>query len=382
MQGRLRLLLIFAFIIVIGGVAAALLLGGQSSTPRNTTQPGTSGGNATSQPQDTPTPVATPIPVVNIVVAVQSLPRGTRIPPNGVDLRAWPEEYAPLDAVTNLEDVVGKIARTDIFREQPILFRMLAEDLTNLANVGSDAAAILPSNRVAVAVPMDRLTSVAYAIQDGDRVDVIVSMLFVDVDEIFQSIEPNSITLYTINQDDGSVEIAQAVQGRPDVSQLGTVILGPSEPQRPRLVTQRTIQDALVIHVGDFPHDGRIFGIAPTPTPVQADAQATPVGGRGTPQAPTPVPPRPDIITLGVPPQDAVVLTWIIEARLPITFALRSATDTSQIPTEAVTLDYLMQNFQVELPPRRPFALEPAITSIRQLFVGNQISLRSSGGGN
>ena len=33
------------------------------------------------------------------------------------------------------------------------VFRMLAEDLTNLTNVGSDAAAVLPSNRVAVAVP-------------------------------------------------------------------------------------------------------------------------------------------------------------------------------------------------------------------------------------
>jgi pilus assembly protein CpaB len=315
--------------------------------------------------------------MANIVVAVQELGRGGRIPPNGVALRAWPVDAIPQDAVSNLEDVIGKIARTDIFREQPILFRMLAEDLTNLANVGSDAAAVLPSNRVAVAVPMDRVTSVAYAVQDGDRVDVMVSMLFVDVDEVFQSEEPNQQTLYT-RTPDGGITISTTIPGRADSNAFGTVIVSPSEPQRPRLVTQRTIQDALVVHVGDFPYDGRLFGIKLTPTP-NATPEGTPAGARGNATvAPTVVPPRPDIITLGVPPQDAVVLTWFVEAKLPITFALRSATDTSQIPTDPVTLDYIMTNFRIEVPAKRAFSIEPAITSIRQLLAGNEISLRPS----
>jgi len=40
----------------------------------------------------------------------------------------------------------------------------------------------------AVSIPIDRITDIAYAVQDGDRVDIIMSMLFVDVDEIFQSL--------------------------------------------------------------------------------------------------------------------------------------------------------------------------------------------------
>ncbi len=382
MRGRLRLLVVVALVIVVAAVAVVLLMNPGTETPAETPEGNgeTIARTAVPDPAASPEPSVTPIPMVDIVVAVQELPRGMTIPPNAVELRHWPEAAAPYDAITDVNDVLGKIARTDIFREQPILSRMLVEDLSNLANVGSDAAAVLPNNRVAVAVPMDRITSVAYAIQDGDRVDVIVSLLFVDIDEIFQSIEPNQITLYA-PRDDGGIELLQGIEGRADTCQFGPCIVSPSEGQRPRLVTQRTIQNALVVHIGDFPHDGRLFGVAtpmPTPTPDVPDD----TGGsqrQATAIPPTPLPPRPDIITLGVPPQDAVVLTWIVEAKLPITFALRSASDLSLIPTEDVTLNYIMTNFSISLPELAPFGIEPAITSIRQLFAGNQITLR---GGN
>ena len=85
MQGRLRLLIIFAFVIVVVAVGAVILLGNQPYQPRtsNTPAPGT-GGQATREPSETATPIATPIPMANIVVAVQELGRGGRIPPNGV----------------------------------------------------------------------------------------------------------------------------------------------------------------------------------------------------------------------------------------------------------------------------------------------------------
>jgi pilus assembly protein CpaB len=323
--------------------------------------------------------------MLNIVIAVQQLPRGVTIPPNAVDLRPWPEAAAPQNALTNVEDVIGKIARTDIQREQPILSTYLVEDLANLARVGSDAAAVLPSGLVAVSVPMDRITSVAYAVQDGDRVDVMVSLLFVDVDEGFQSLQPNLITLFSVDPTDRSLKLGATLLGRPENTSLGVPgIITPSERQRPRLVTQRTIQDALVVHVGDFPIDGKLFRFSPpTPTPAPTVEGAATPSGQAT-VAPTEVPARPDIITLGVTPQDAVVLTWYIEAKLPITFALRSAKDTSKVPTDPVTLQYIMQQYRIDVPGKTDFSIQPPITSIRQLIAGNQISLNSSsttGGG-
>lgn len=376
-----RLLIIIGIVVLLLGVGGFALLsggGGGAAAPVDPADPNAvaqANVNNQQQPEEVlPTP--TPIELVNIVIAVQELPRGFRIPANAVAVRPWPAESAPFNGITNIEDVVDKIARTDIFREQPILSNMLVDDFENLANdlgrVGSDAAAVLPNTLVAVAMPVDRLTSVAYAVQDGDRVDVIVSMLFVDVDEAFQTISPNSIVLFERTEE--GIELSEAIPGRPSQISLGPAIIQPSERQRPRLLTQRTIQDALVVHVGEFPLDGRFIGLPPTPTPLPVAEQPPEeevVIEENNPDAtplPTATPERPDIVTLGVTPQDAVLLVWAVEARLPLTLALRSATDTNRVATEPVTLDFFMSEYNIVGPPqKREYTIEPALTRIRQL---------------
>jgi Flp pilus assembly protein CpaB len=376
MRGRL-LILVGLIILLVVIVVVVVVLPGINPAPVVT-----DGTVVVQQPDATIGPTATPIPFVRIVIALQNLPRGYRFPStieelaNVVDYFPWPESAVPFNALREdqggLETVLGQVARTDIFREQPILSTLLVPDLVQIANIGSDAAAVLPNDRVAVTIPINRVTSVGYGIQDGDRVDVIISMLFVDVDEVFQSLQPNTITLFSIRED-GSIEFIEGVSGRPDVTSLGPAIIGPSERQRPRLVTQRTIQDALVLHVGDFPLDGKFIGEPPTPTPVPQEDEGDGSGGT-PPPPPTPIPP-PDIVTLGVTPQYSVVLVWAIEAKLPLTLALRSATDTSRVPTQAVTLDFIMNEFNIDLPGRRDYTIEPAIRSIRQLLAGDEISL-------
>lgn len=367
-MGRMRVVLILLILVALVAVVVVVVLPGLQPAPTPTTTD--NNDRVAQQPNATPLPTATPMVFVDLVIAVQDISRGQVIPPNAIDIRPWPEQSAPFNGVTNPDDVIGKIARTDIFREQPLLTNMVVDNLTSLARVGSDAAAVLPNGLVAVSLPMDRLTSVAYAVQDGDRVDLIISMLFVDVDEAFQSLVPNRITLFRITEE-GDINFLEAIEGRPDSTTLGPVIVGPSERQRPRLITQRTVQDALVVHVGNFPPDGRFIGVPPTPTPVPVEEEAA---GQGTPP-PTPTPARPDIITLGVTPQDAVVLTYFIEAKIPVTLALRSATDVSRTFTDSVTLDYIMNTFGIPLPGKTEFTIEPAIRSIRQLIAGEEISL-------
>jgi pilus assembly protein CpaB len=333
------------------------------------------------------------VPFIYVIQAIQEIPRGTIIQPNAVSIVPIPDEFAPFQSYTasGPEDtaalalVVGLIARTDIFQEQIITTALVTEDFSNLSKYGSDAAAVLPANRVAVSVPISRLTSVAYAIQPGDRVDVITSFLFVDVDINFQSVEPNAIQGFNITADEnGAVGVessGEAVRANIEtrVVPFGGQILEfpflvlPSEQPRPRLATQRTIPDALVVWTGDFPEDGRIFQPPPPPTPTPLpEEQATPADG---PPTATPKPPRPDIITLAVSPQDAVVLTWMVEAGIPVTFALRSSAATSLVQTETVSLDYIMTRFGIEVPEKFDFNIEPAIRSIRQLEVGERISL-------
>ncbi len=366
-MNRGRLLIVVAFVIILSVLIIVVLLPSLNPAPP---QPPIADNGQVIVQQVGPTP--TPMQFIEIVIAVQDLPRGFRIPAEGaVALRPWPEVSTPVNAIFNLEDVIGKIPRTRISREQPILTTMITDDFQSLDEVGSDAAAILPRGLIAISLPIDRRTSVAYAIQPGDRVDVLFSMLFVDVDDAFQTIAPNNITLFQITEE--GIKFTNTIQGRPDNTPLGPAIIGPSERQRPRLVTQRTIQNALVLHVGNFPLDGRLFlGEQPTPTPVPQQQDGT--GGQGTP-VPTPIPPFPDIVTLGVTPQDAVVLAWTMEARLPVTLALRSAADTAVVNTQAVNMDYVIETFRIDPPGKRSYTIEPAIRSIRQLVNTDELML-------
>ncbi len=345
---------------------------------------GSVGGGPVAQ-QGTVAPTATPIVTAPIVVAVQQLPRGIRIPASALVVQQWPVESIPDRHISDISKVADQLARTDIYIGEPILDTLIVPDLSQIARTGSDAAVVTPKGRVLVSIPVDKLTDVGYAVQDGDYVDVIVSFLFVNVDPRFQSITPDKLTIQTIKSD-GTVSLAPGQEGEivPPSIPLPTgsfLIEGPSENQRPRLATQRTVQGAWVIHVGTFPLFGSYLRpppATPTPIPQTAEGQPTPTG-----VPPTPTPPFPDIVTLAVTPQDAVVLTWVIEANIPITLALRSSQgDPTALedPTNAVSLEYMLSTFNVTQPPELPYALEPALRSIRNLQAGGQIIFSGSTG--
>jgi hypothetical protein len=136
-------------------------------------------------------------------------------------------------------------------------------------------------------------------------------------------------------------------------------------------VSQRSIESALVLHVGEFPLDGRFIALtatattAPTPTPApQEGEEAAAEGEAEAPPPPTPTPAVPDIITLGITPQDAVVLTWALNSGVDINLALRSARDVPQVPTTSVTLQYMIETYNITIPPKLPQSLEPSIRTV------------------
>ena len=329
--------------------------------------------------------------MVNIVIAIQDLPRGLTIPEDGIAIQPWPEDALPEagNYFVDMNDVIGRIARTDIFRGSPVLGRQVVDNLYEIAQSGSDAAALmagLPADRswTAVSVPLDPtgIGQVAYGLQPGDYVDVIMSFLFVDVDEDFQTRLPNTISVIT-RAETGELVIGAPRSGRVEPSTLSPegVLVGPSESaQRPRLVTQRTITDAWVVHVGYFPPGGNIVGATPTPIAVEAPP-AAPGDAQGAPPtaAPTAPPYAPTIITLAVTPQDALALVWAIDSQIPITLALRAAGDRSVTQTEAVSLQYMIQNFNITQPASLPFSLEPPIRSVRRYNIGSLSTLLSEG---
>jgi Flp pilus assembly protein CpaB len=374
------ILILVILILLIAGIGILFYLSSQGGLGGVGTQTGGTGGGLGGGDADE-APTATPPPVVNVIVAARDIPRGARVSVEDVTVMGWPvlaEAPPPPGALTvsaaeggpGLEQVEGRIARVDILNGQPVLdfFLTPGDEPTSLADEGSNAALLIPSGQVAIAMPINRLSSVAYAIREGDHVDVLMSIRFVDVDEDLQTILPNQGLLLTDDPELLALGLSgfQYTVGREESGPFGlTQIILPSaleNRQRPRQASQLVVDNVTVLRVGNWPLAGLnapiVVTAAPPPTPVPQEQ------GEATQAPPTITPiPLPDVVTLAMNRQDAVVLKYAIETGVDIDLVLRSALDddVNDIVTDTVTLQYIIDFYNVVVPPRLPIAQDPRI---------------------
>lgn len=324
-----------------------------------------------------PTPL---IPMVNVVVIVQPVTRGTVLEDAHLGVVEIPENTFAVDSMFgDVGDVVGRQVRYDLQPNTPVTKSMLVDKAEQLlADTGSPAALSIPRGMVAVSIPISRLSSISYAPQSGDHVNVIVTMMFIDVDEEFQSALPNQSagviapgTGELGTGDTGGLSVTSdslvalvqggsGIKGRTEIDPIlgQTFYFIPSELQRPRLASQTLLQDAIVLKIGRFPLPGEIEAAAqPTPDPSVAEGEQ-----------PTPVPlVEPKEITLIVSPQDAVTLNYLMYAggnAVRLSLALRSSGDDTRVQTEAVTLQFLLDQYRIPVPAKLPYGLEPKPTAL------------------
>jgi Flp pilus assembly protein CpaB len=324
------------------------------------------------QPSTTPVaqvPTPTPIEMVNVVVVTQQVPRGQVLDENVLATIQIPRSAFVEGYFTDLTEVVGKRARVSLVPNMLLTIGMVVDTSEQLSETGSTAALQIPRGMVAVSVPINRLSSVSYALRPGDHVNLIVSLLFVDLDADFQTILPNKNAVVIAPQPgdlqtgqgqtlSASSQAAVGVQGRAEIDPLleQTFYLVPSEGQRPRLVAQTLLQDAIVLGVGEFPlkEEETAPQVQATPQPEEPAPQQQ----EAAPQ-PTPTPlPKPEVITLIVTPQDAVTLNYLLNGPARISLALRPADDDTRVQTEAATLDFLLKQYNIPVPVKLPYGAE------------------------
>lgn len=349
-----RILLFLVVIIVILIAVAVLMVSRGFLTPAQ-------------QEDIVPTP-----PMIPIIAVGQPLKPNDEIKPEAISTMMIPQTAYNEKMVTNPEDVVGKFA---IFpMEQGFYFiQGMVADRPGLNQPGSEAAKVINPGLVAVTLPLNWQSGVAFAIKDGDRVNVIATTLFVDVDSSFQSILPNnfgqvvntglqpeSSTLVTLgmNNGEGNRSVGRA-ELDPVLNQA--IYLIPAEAQRPRLVSQQILQNIQVLRVGFFPLTGETpFTSSRTTTSTETEL---PPGQQ--PPTPTPSVVRPpDVITLIVSPQDAVALTYLLYAGAKFTFTLRAPDDPYETTTEAATLQYILSQYAIPVPAKLPYAIQPRIDKL------------------
>jgi len=366
---RGRLLILVGLLLLVATLAVVYII--------SIVLPTSNGTTPTPGPDGDPT-LQAPVSTTDIVIAVLPIQRGTEIQAEALRTTKWPNDaLPPNDAAgqplyfTDPQQLEGRLARYDIDPGSPIFTTLVTEDAGGLSEAGSDAALSIPKDKVAITVPLNRLSGVGYALQVGDHVNVLVSMLFVDLKEAAQTIAPDQVSVLSVTTDPttGSQTVTftpVGPEGTFSNASVGSIqipfLVQPPEAQRPRLVVQQVVKDAVVLKVGTFENEEGPFAVAsPTPLP-----EGTP------PPPPTPIPP-PDIITLIVSPQDAAVLTYYMYSSAKFTMVLRAAVDanTQAVDTEAVTLQYTIEKFRISVPTSLPYGLEPAIRTLKPPLLPN-----------
>ena len=352
-------------------------------------------------------PTATPIPTVDVVMLTQPIDRGSFIDETVIMTVSYPLDYYVPGMLTDLRDAIGKRAKLALDPPLVLTESMLTEAEFDISKMGSEAALLVPRGMVALPIPINRLSGVAYGLERGDHVNVYVTLLFVELDMDFQSVLPNGTSgvlapggAILIGPTAGSASsgvspftgekgIFSSLTGQnaPAGGVLGRSFLDPmfedtpfylvpSEPQRPRLVSQTLIQDVIVLQVGTFPVEEKKPKVTPTTQAVEGTPTPLPPG-EGQPTGPTPTPeptpPPPDVITLIVTPQDAVTLNYLLFSGAKLTLALRSSGDDSRVQTEAVTLQFLLDQYRIPVPAKLPYGLEPRLDSMSFPVLQNDV---------
>ncbi|HSM56894.1 MAG TPA: RcpC/CpaB family pilus assembly protein [Candidatus Sulfomarinibacteraceae bacterium] len=387
MRPRTFILIILVLLLAVAAIVGFLVLGGNldvagllSGNGAPTAEETTEDVPEVVQPAATATPTVRFVPVV---VTTAEVPIGARIEERYLSIEMRPETNIAVQAnytFSEIEEVANRIARADISRGQAVLNSMIALSPTDLAGIGSDLALYVDQGNVAMAVPINRYTGAAYAMRPGDRVDVLMSLNFVKIDDEFQTALPNierRINQVAL-QDGRSFLFDSIAQGRLELIPTVNLVpsIGPSGQsawqygdilQIPRRVTQLTVQQAEVLWVGTWELPGLEIEAqqpAAQPTPVAegatdqeegaAAARASQAEEEGRPREE-----RPDMIILSMPPQDALALKWAMDRGVDLNLALRAQGDSSVFATTSVSLPQLVEQGGLTIPERADSDVHP-----------------------
>ena len=315
-----------------------------------------------------PEPVVQAV-TVDVYIAGQNIPQGGEITPELLStIKIAPENLvAVMYPVDRQAELLGKIAKFPLDQGVVITQAMVGDATAAVPISGPQWASLIPPGMTAVTIPADRLSLAGYGVNNGAHVNINACFLFVDIDPSFQSALPNLRGLLTGTgfTPEGlpvlglGVAASGTSQGRleldPSIQQ--PYYLLPSERQRPRMVCQMLLQDVVVMKVGDFPSD-----------PAASLTAAAPVATDPQTQQAAPVPP--DTVTLIVLPQDSVTLSYLISTDARLTLTLRNPTDQLRQATEASTLQFLLSQYNIPVPAKLPYSLDPYTISFCNLSLG------------
>lgn len=256
-----------------------------------------------------PAPIAEPdedeiVVKTSVLVLTSDLSLGDRIKESDVQLVDAPVDIVPRNAITQLDEAVDKIIKSDLVQGEILL----SSNLANPTMENNDLAFILSEDHVLMAFPADDLMSIESMIERGDIIDIFA----------------------TFDQ---------------EIETVGEVPTTEDEEQEPetRTFTVDTLQKvsvtALVLEV-----IGEEENNAQAGTPLDFENQEQ------TEETPDPET-RIRAYLLALPPQEALILKHLKDTGAIFDIVLRAPTSRVQFDLTPVTAEYIIELYGLEILP-------------------------------
>lgn len=113
------------------------------------------------------------VETVPVVVAVTKIPKSTIVEPEMMTVKQLPAEAVNALAVSNPDDIKGRITMESIEANEQILTTRLSDPNQN----NNSLSFSIPQNYRALTIKTDDITGVAGYINKGDRVDIVAVMI-------------------------------------------------------------------------------------------------------------------------------------------------------------------------------------------------------------
>jgi pilus assembly protein CpaB len=243
---------------------------------------------------------ATPVveATTDVIITTHDMAIGSVLNREDVQVATIPVSAVPRDALTTIDSALGKINIVHLIQGEMVLQHHLADP----TNVAHDIGYIIDDNQVLMAFPSTDLLSTLGVLQRGDTIDILASMTF--------EITPTRIT----------------AGGTTTEEQQATIS---------RLFTFDAMQRVTVSAVvADVVTDSN------TTATTEGEAQPTP----------NPADVRVRAYLLVLSPQDALVLKHMRDAGAAFDIVLRSPTSNELFELSPVTVDYLLQRYELSIP--------------------------------
>lgn len=247
-----------------------------------------------------PRPAATPIPprTVSVVVTTRDVSIRSLLLPEDLTLIDVPVQLAPLEALSDPEQAVGRISMVPLVTGETVI----ADHLADPTNYAHDLAFVIEDDQVLMAFPASDLMTRLNVLQPGDLVDIFVSM--------------QSPLLPGPGGEGGSALFTFDAMQQVEIQAVVVDVI------RPR---RTTTASSTAVRVSDGS--------------VEVQAKPTP--------APEPTDLQPDALLLALDPQDALVLKYIKDAGGVIDIVLRAPTATVRFELSPVMAEYLRDRFEL-----------------------------------